>query len=134
MRLASFRTVVAFLAAPWAPAAILAMLIGEYAFSDDWWAVVIVAAAFGYVGIVFIGVPAAYFLARRGTLNLVALAVAGALGGIPVFGVFVVVVDRLANNPPEWPYSLWGAPFGLVVALAFGVIAGVPARTHTTAS
>jgi hypothetical protein len=130
MRLTSFRTVVAFLVAPWAPAAIMAILVGEYVFSSDWWAIVTIAAAISYVGVIFFGVPVAYFLARRGSLNLIALAIAGTLGGVAVFGVFVVVLDRLFKSEPELLYGVWGAPLGLVAALAFGAIAGVPLRTR----
>jgi hypothetical protein len=108
----------------------MAILVGKFAFSDDWWAMVMIAAAVSYVGVIFIGLPVAYFLARRGALNLVALAVAGALGGVAAFGVFVVVIDRLFNSEPEWEYGLLGCPFGLVAALAFGAIAGVPPRTR----
>jgi hypothetical protein len=125
MRLASFRTVVALLVAPCAPTAIIAILLG----GRDWLAFVTIAAGVSYVGVIFFGLPVAYFLARRGSLNLIALAVAGALGGVAVFGVFVVFISRLFDFEPELLFGLWGAPFGLVAALVFGVIAGVPLRT-----
>jgi len=132
MRFRSLQTLLAALVAPWAaPAAVAVSISVPYSAREgfaDYWAILSISLVASYIGVLLLGLPAAYFLDRLRWLNLATLAVSGALGGIAVFWLFLFLLVHVVFKSSEalFPWTLWGAPLGLFVALVFGVIGGVP--------
>ena len=136
MRFRSFQTLLAVMVAPWAAPAAIAVsmsLLGSARGSTDDWVILWISLGASYLGVVFLGLPVAHFLDRRRWLNLATLAVSGALSGIAVFWLFLFLLVHVVFDSREalFPWTLWGAPLGLVVAVVFGVIGGVPVRPRT---
>jgi len=137
MRFRSFQTLLAVLVAPWAAPAAIAVSIslptGAQEGFADYWVFLSVSLIASYLGVVLLGLPVAYFLDRQRWLNLATLAVGGALSGIVVFWLFLFLLVQVVFRSSEslFPWIFWGAPLGLLVALVFGVIGGVPVRPGT---
>ena len=136
MRFRSFQTLLAVLVAPWAAPAAIAVSISLDSAREgfaDYWVFLSVSLVASYLGVVLLGLPIAYFLDRQRWLNLGTLAVGGALSGIGVFWLFLYLLVQVVfrSSEPLFPWTFWGAPLGLFVALVFGVIGGVPVRLGT---
>lgn len=82
-----------------------------------------------YVGFLVV-LPIILYLERRGQLDFSWLIVVGAVGGTMAFSGFLIAFAFMLGSFPRfsdyWIAVVWGAPLGIAVALAFGLIAGIP--------
>ena len=82
---------------------------------------------FSYSGMFILGLPAVYFLKRFGRFNLGWVLVAGVVGGAVVWFVFLELFSRSLESESGVSYLsiVSGAIMGSLVALTYGLIAGV---------
>lgn len=83
-----------------------------------------------YLSTLVLGLPTIWFLIKIGQLNIPVLSVCGAILGLGVFFLFLVILPLLLGSvggkiPSITDLSL-GFVIGFVIALAFGVISGLP--------
>jgi hypothetical protein len=85
----------------------------------------------GFVGLCAVGLPLVYVLRRVGRLNLISLALSGALAGVLVFYLFGRLLAFLleSSGPFNLLSAVWGAALGFILALVFGLIAGLTTRS-----
>lgn len=83
-----------------------------------------------YFSCFIFGFPLVSFLKRRNKLNTTNLLVAGSLFGAIIFSLFGFGLSFVLGAPFEYhtilEELLWGAIFGGVVSILFGLIAGFP--------
>lgn len=134
------RKVLAVLLAPLAAPA-LAILIPvvqsrSWPFHYEVPVIVFSATLMGYGGFFLIGLPSILLLRRFGWLNFPVLIVCGALSGIIVFNVFLVLLSTLLGTAeyyrPSLSGTLWGMTIGASVAALFGLIAGITSCSRRT--
>lgn len=93
--------------------------------------VLLFSTAAAYVGLLVLGLPAAYGLYRIHLLNVWYLALAGMFGGVVVMFAFLQVFGRFLQ--PSEPFgflgAVWGATLGLLVALVFCALVGITRRS-----
>lgn len=85
------------------------------------------ATPFAYLGALFFGAPALWYLQRTRQLNAVNLILAGAAAGTLVVAAGILCFEALIDTVA--PFSLWqaayGAGFGAGVATMFAWITGI---------
>lgn len=83
-----------------------------------------------YIACLLFGMPLISLLKKKHKLNLLNLAVAGAVIGILVFYLFGIgfaaIMGSQVSFTPDAIQLLWGAGLGLSVAIPFGLIAKLP--------
>ena len=93
------------------------------------------AAAFGYFGLFFCGIPILIALRRLQQVNLVALTIAGAIAGIVIFQLALITFELLlGSSGGNGSGSIaFGAMEGAAVACCFGLAAGIDnLKSNTT--
>lgn len=83
-----------------------------------------------YVGMLVVSVPAIWSLWRVRALRLVSINVAGVFGGVIVFYGFLQILSHMlqSSGPFGMVQFAWEATLGLMVSVAFGVLAGTTWR------
>ena len=100
---------------------------------------IMISAFFSYFGMFFIGLPLIYLLRRIGWLNIPMLVLSGALGGcviIYAYSIFMAAFLTAGSSIPfdfivasgslKWSLIFFGASLSAVIAVVFGIIAGIP--------
>jgi len=101
---------------------------GEWPYNQtDYLLVIIVSASCAYLALFVIGIPIYWILKRRRMLSLLTLSIAGAVSGALAFEFFLYLFAVMMKSTPGVFVSAlaWGASLGFLVALTFGLIAGV---------
>ena len=87
---------------------------------------------FSYLSCLIFGIPIMYFFKKRGCLNTVSISLSGALLGMLVFYLFGFVFSSTLGSSrillPTLSELIGGSLLGLLVALTFCLIAGIPIR------
>jgi hypothetical protein len=118
-------------------AALLAPLVAALPFlffmwplsdSPQWNLLIIFLCVFiSYLATFLFGIPVTIYLNRKNLLNLKNLVFSGSVLGVLVFGLSLFGLSALLQS--SGGFSLisiaWGAGFGFLVSLAFGLIAGI---------
>jgi hypothetical protein len=134
------RTVLAFLFAPLAPAAV-ALLLSFWPSLESWvrpGSLLFIGVAYGYPIAGFLGLPTYFYFRRKGWLRLWQALAAGALAGAAVPVAFAVsgLLHLVAHSPSSavalegarvfGGLLLYGVGVGCVAAFAFWLIAFAP--------
>jgi|GEM_PF-2218254 len=129
-----FRLNLAFFIAPIFPA--LYMLFVAYIFGEGFsskkeiFFIFLFSLPTSYISCLLIGAPSIRILDKIGLLCLVYLVlIAAALGGgiYYLFGyAFMIFLDSSMSGISPFEPLIWGSFFGVVVALPFSLIAGLP--------
>lgn len=94
------------------------------------WLTLLFSIPFSYVPALVFGIPYISFLKRKNRLNVINLLLSGAFAGGLVFYLFGITISEMLDSPrsmlPTVRELLSGAALGFLVALSFGVIAGIP--------
>lgn len=91
--------------------------------------IVVMGMLNSYVGMLVLGLPLFRLLQRIGWLSLPTLTFSGGLAGVVIFYLFIKLLTWSSTSTPfDWLQLIWGAAFGVSVALLFCLIAGVPFR------
>ena len=122
-----FRLAVAV--APMAPTALIvvASLLLPYGFGNGLPFAILFSVLTSYLGFFLVGLPLVHLLKRKGYLNFGTLAIAGIVAGVIVFAGFSVLFRLMLDSRVSYGVlgAAWGAGFGLLVAIAFGLVAGL---------
>jgi len=96
--------------------------------NKQWAPVIFVSLLISYAAFIFMLLPLIYLLSAKGRLNLGLLMVFGGFDGLIAFFAFVTyfLESRLAFSNLQ---MYWGFSLGALVALFYGVIAGVRWRS-----
>lgn len=85
---------------------------------------------FSYIPTLLLGLPLVSYLRKTQRLNLVNVVAVGAIGGMIAFYVFGLVFSAMLVSSkgitPAISDLVWGAIFGVSVAVPFSLIAGIP--------
>lgn len=120
--------VIAPLAAPLAAFLFPIVLSGEWPYNQtDYYWIVGVSTLFSYICFFVIGLPLCWLLKRWRMLHLLTLSIAGAASGIIAIEIFLYffALSLESSTRFDWIGPIWGASLGFLVALTFGLIAGV---------
>jgi len=98
---------------------------GQWPYNQtDYVLVMAVSTLCAYLALFFVGIPIYWILKRLQVLNIFTLSVGGAVSGALLFHIFLGLI--FWSSPGISLFGvLWGAFLGLLVALTFGLIAGV---------
>ncbi len=85
------------------------------------------ALATSYLGTIIIGLPTVKILKHFNILNLPSLVLLGTISGILVFYLCGFLLDLFLDSKSGFHIStvIWGAAFGFIVSLTFGLISGI---------
>lgn len=124
------RTRLAYTLAPALPALFFLIWLNPFNSAIAIISVLFVSLAVSYSSCFLFGLPLIPYLKRKQRLNIIFISIGGAVLGMVVvyvagFGV-AATLGSTKSVIPELSELLWGAALGLLVALAFGLIAGYP--------
>ncbi len=109
-------------------------IVWAFVSATEGWTLIIlsVATIFSYIGMIIVGLPALYILRKFSCLNLVTLGFFGLIGGILIFAIigYILGLGIDSSSPFDLMASMWGGLLGLLVAIVFGLIAGVEKITY----
>ena len=80
-----------------------------------------------YLGLILFGLPLARLLHRFGHLTFMSMCLAGPVSGAITFAGLLLAFSWLleSHNPFNLSGLIWGAAFGLSVAIPFSLISGI---------
>jgi hypothetical protein len=119
--------------APMAPTVLVvaAAILLPHGFGNALPFAIIFSVPTSYLGFFLVGLPLIHLLKRKGYLNFSTLAIAGIAAGIVAFAGFSVVFGLMLGSRSSYGAvgAAWGAGFGLLVAIVFGLVAGITRRS-----
>lgn len=125
------RITLAFLVAPLVPSIYFLSMMG-FSNKNVIVMMLVYSVCFSYLPTICVGIPLLSVLGRTGHLNVLSVVIGGAIAGMIVFYVFGLVfmamLGSVGNIAPSISGLIWGAIFGISVALPFSLIAGIPMR------
>ena len=130
--MSKYRKLLALVIAPiTAPLGYVAFLVAASGFDwpfnrTDIWAISVVATAFSYLGLLFVGIPIVSRLGRSIPMKLTSITVIGAFSGVLVIFVFIAMLSVLFGVLPSLNIEsvIMGATLGALVAFSYSLIAG----------
>lgn len=118
--------------APMAPTVlvVVASMVLPYGFGNALFFAILFSMLTSYLGFFLVGLPLVHLLKRPGYLNFGTLAIAGVVAGVIAFAAFSLVFGLMLSSRGSFGVlgAAWGAGFGLLVAIVFGLVAGVTRR------
>lgn len=103
--------------------------------TTSYWIPIIVSFGLptSYLGTCVVGLPLVIFLKRGGRLNLVSMSIAGAVSGGGLSACFSYFLSLLLGSPLRFDITLatWGAGLGIMVAITFGLLAGITSHSSS---
>ena len=115
---------------------IAASLLLPYGFGNGLFFAILFSVLTSYLGFFLVGLPPVQLLKRKGYLNFGTLAIAGIVAGVLAFAGFSFVFGLMLSSRGSYGVveAAWGAGFGLIVAIVFGLVAGITRRSNRPAS
>lgn len=132
------RFIAAAALAPWAAPVVVVIVsvvaAGEWPYQREFPGIVFYSVLAAYVGLFAAGLPIVYALRRTGHLSVPVLGVAGAVAGVLILYLAMVLLGLLLNSSASFGklQLMWGAALGFGVAIAFGLISGITMRWRAT--
>jgi len=95
--------------------------------------VLLIGVPCSYLAFFLIAYPCLIALRKRDQLTILNTTICGFFGGVIAFNVVMIMVSLLSGGDilelrQLYLNSVWGAFFGIVSALSWGVIAGCPMK------
>jgi hypothetical protein len=94
--------------------------------------ILVSSLVFAYAGLITLGLPLVWLLGRLKRLNIVSIALSGAVAGVVLFYGFLMLLS-LPQPLPLKPFGIGGvvlgAGFGFGIALTFALIGGLTLRS-----
>ena len=92
--------------------------------------IILLSLPVSYAVCLLLDIPMYFFLLNKKLLNIVNVVTIGAIAGAIVFYIwgfgFAALLGSSKNVIPSLSELFWGAALGVMVALPFGLIAGLP--------